>query len=350
MRDHLRYERMNRYFTTDLLRPLLASSALLLGVAGAALVVRPQLLPLKPVMGDVNIPVFLCVIILTCLALLCLMVPEPAPAPVAEAQPDAVEKAEAEAEHGLMDQLNRIITLLNTHSESSRIYSLALDEAGRSLIEATSPEQLRLAIGYLITENNKMRKETTDLQGNLQEQQLQIEALRSNLAEAEETGMRDALTTVWNRRAFDKMLAHQAHEAQRKQEPLSLILADIDHFKKINDRFGHQLGDEVIRLVAATLSRNVKGKDTVARYGGEEFALILPQTSLENAVSVAQQIKRQLETQRWAQKHDGHVLGSVTASFGVAQLQPKETRDVLLQRTDKKLYDAKNRGRNCIVY
>ncbi len=343
---------MTRYFTTDVLRPVLASFALLLGLAGAALVVRPQLLPLRPLAGDVNIPVFLCVIVLTCLALLCLMVPEPAQEPVmaVAAHPDATEKAEAEAEHGLMDSLTRIITLLNTHSEASRIYSLALDEAGRGLIEATSPEQLRLAIGYLITENNKMRKETADLQGSLQEQQLQIESLRSNLAEAEETGMRDALTAVWNRRAFDKMLAHQAHEAQRRQEPLSLILTDIDHFKKINDRFGHQVGDEVIRLVAATLSRNVKGKDTVARYGGEEFALILPQASLENAVSVAQQIKRQLETQRWAQKRDGHTLGTVTASFGVAQLQPRETKDVLLQRTDKKLYDAKNKGRNCIVY
>jgi diguanylate cyclase len=343
---------MTRYFTTDVMRPVLASSALLLGVAGAALVVRPQLLPLRASVEGVNIPVFLCLIVLTCLALLCLMVPEPARPSIAAEPQDrtAAEKAEAEAEHGLMEQLDRIITLLNSHSESSRIYSLALDEAGRSLIEATSPEQLRLAIGYLITENNKMRKETFDLQGSLQEQQLQIEALRSNLAAAEETGMRDALTTVWNRRAFDKMLAHQAQEAQRKQQPLSLILTDIDHFKKINDRFGHQVGDDVIRLVAATLSRNVKGKDTVARYGGEEFALILPETSLENAVSVAQQIKRQLETQRWAQKRDGHVLDSVTASFGVAQLQPRETKDVLLQRTDKKLYDAKHKGRNCIVY
>jgi diguanylate cyclase len=249
-----------------------------------------------------------------------------------------------------MESLNRIISLLNSHSETSRIYSLALEEAGRGLIEATSPEQLRLAIGYLITENNKMRKESADLQGNLQEQQLQIESLRSNLAAAEETGMRDALTAVWNRRAFDKMLAHQALEAQRKHEPLSLILADIDHFKKINDRFGHQVGDEVIRLVAATLSRNVKGKDTVARYGGEEFALILPQASLENAMSVAQQIKQQLERKSWAQRRDGHVLGTVTASFGVAQLQPKESKDLLLQRTDKKLYDAKAKGRNCIVY
>jgi diguanylate cyclase len=338
---------MTRYFTTDLLRPVLASSALLIGVAGAVLAARPQLLPLRIDMGGVNIPVFLCVIALTAIALACLMVPEPATVQLAPQHQDkdaAIEKAEAEAEHGIMESLNRLITLLSSHSESSRIYSLALDEAGRNLIEATSPEQLRLAIGYLITENNKMRKETQDLQGNLQEQQLQIEALRSNLAEAE------ALTTVWNRRAFDKMLAHQAQEAQRRSEPLSLILTDIDHFKKINDRFGHQIGDEVIRLVAATLSRNVKGKDTVARYGGEEFALILPQASLENAVSVAQQIKRQLETQRWAQKRDGHVLGTVTASFGVAQLQPKETKDVLLQRTDKKLYDAKNRGRNCIVY
>jgi diguanylate cyclase len=340
---------MNRFLTPDLLRPVLASSTLLVGLAGAALAIKPAWLAIARTTGSFDLPLFLCVIVLTCLCLLCLMLPELGVERTAPPAPE-VDQAEAEAERGLTDSLERIVALLNSHSESSRIYSLALEQAGRSLIEATSPEQLRLAIGYLITENNKMRKETTDLQGSLKESQLQIENLRSNLAEAEETGMRDALTAVWNRRAFDKMLAHQVQESQRKQEALSLIFADIDHFKKINDRFGHQIGDEVIRLVAATLSRNVKGKDIVARYGGEEFALILPQTSIENAVSVAQQIKLQLEKQRWAIGKQREVLGTVTASLGVAQLQPRETRDGLVQRTDKKLYDAKNKGRNCIVY
>jgi diguanylate cyclase len=291
-----------------------------------------------------------CILCVTCIPLMSLMLPETKTidASMAEIAEKIAEPGSLVAgiEREVASNLDRIITILKNHSEVSQIYSVSLENAGRNLIELTSPEQLRVAIGYLITENNKMRRETGNLQSHLKESHLKIENLRENLEVAEETGMRDSLTSLWNRRAFDKMLAMQVETASQKNAPLCLILSDIDHFKRINDNFGHLIGDEILRLVASTISKNVKGRDFVSRFGGEEFALILPQTSLENALKLAMQIKHQLEIQKWVISKRNEALGAITASFGVAQLQPGELKEGFLVRTDKKLYDAKAAGRN----
>ena len=300
-----------------------------------------------------NLLVVGCILGLTCLTMVTLILPSTTTIEASMAQ-----ISEKIAEPGSMvfgferevaSNLDRIIEMLKNHSEVSRIYSVSLETAGRNLIELTSPEQLRVAIGYLITENNKMRKETGNLQSHLRESHLKIENLRENLEVAEEVGMRDSLTSLWNRRAFDRMLTMQVETAPHKNAPLCVVLADIDHFKKINDSFGHLIGDEILRLVANTISKNVKGRDFVSRFGGEEFAIILPQTSLENALKLATQMKHQLEIQKWVISKRNEVLGTVTASFGVAQLRPGEHSDAFLGRADKKLYEAKGAGRNRVA-
>lgn len=345
-----------------ILRPVLAGSILLLGFMAAALQLAPVWAKLAPVgsLGDwlpvadgkVAVAPFLVVIALTCAALLALIVPdrnEPVAAPLspsAEIRPQEQRAIAREPEEEFAASLDRIISMLNSHSEVSRIYSLALEHAGRNLIEATSPEQLRIAIGYLVAENNKMRKETGELQSNLRDAQERIDHLRSNLYHAEVTGMRDALTGVWNRRAFDTMIDQQVTQSPSRGRALSVAMVDIDHFKQINDRFGHPVGDEVLRLVGTNLQRNVKGRDFVARYGGEEFAIILPQTELEAAVSVAEQIREQLTRLRYVSPQTDTSIGPISASFGVAELKPGEGKRSFLQRADVKLYEAKNGGRN----
>jgi len=194
-----------------------------------------------------------------------------------------------------------------------------------------------------------MRKETNDLQTNLNESHQQIENLRENLEVAEETGMRDPLTSLWNRRAFDHMLELQVETAIKSNTPTCLILADVDHFKKVNDSFGHLIGDEILRLVSNTISKNVKGRDFVARFGGEEFALILPQTSLENALKLAMQIRHKLEIKKWFVSKRNEPVGTITAYFGVAQLQLGESKDAFIGRADSKLYEAKLAGRNRVA-
>lgn len=349
---------------TEKLRPFIAFVAFGFGLFAASLVVwplwiervAPQLFGTSAegaATGPQNLIIFGCIIGLTCLNLLTLMLPvtpsiEDSMAQITEkiGEPGSTVMA---IEREVTANLDRIIVLLRNHSELSRKYSVTLENAGRNLIELTSPEQLRVAIGYLIAENNTMRKETNNLQTTLGETQQQIENLREDLEVAEEKGNRDPLTSLWNRRAFDKMLDLQIETPSMKNSPLSLILADVDHFKKINDGFGHLVGDEILKLVAATLSKNVKGRDFVARFGGEEFAIVLPQTSLDNALKLAMQIRHQLEIQKWVVSKLKEPVGTVTASFGVAQRQPGEGKVSLIGRADAKLYEAKLAGRNRVA-
>ncbi len=307
----------------------------------------------RPSVAYQNLIMIGTIIGLSSLSLLSLMIPESRSieASIADItrQTTDAEASFAGIEKEVTTNLDRIINLLKNHSEVSRLYSTSLDNAGRNLIELTSPEQLRMAIGYLIAENNKMRKETGDLQANLKESEVQIERLRENLELAEKTGMKDSLTSLWNRRAFDKMLDLQVELAPQKKTPVCLILVDIDHFKKINDRFGHLVGDEILKLVGNTLAKNVKGRDFIARFGGEEFAIILPETSLGNAIILASQLRQHLESQKWVLSKRNEVVGTVTASFGISQLRSGESKESFLEHADKKLYDAKNSGRNRVV-
>ena len=126
-------------------------------------------------------------------------------------------------------------------------------------------------------------------------------------------------------------------------------MADIDHFKAINDRFGHQAGDDVLKYFAALMQQNLKGHDVVARMGGEEFALILPFTEPADARKVIGQIMAQLDKANLVVARDKDPIGKVTCSFGFARMRTGETPDSFIGRADEKLYEAKQMGRNRIV-
>jgi diguanylate cyclase len=138
-------------------------------------------------------------------------------------------------------------------------------------------------------------------------------------------------------------------ESRRNGTPMCLALVDIDHFKVINDTFGHPVGDDVLRFFAALLAENVKGRDLAARYGGEEFALILPATAVGNAQQLVQQIMDQLKATNLVLSQGKTPIGRLTASFGIAQLRDSDDSETLLMRADTRLYEAKNAGRNRIA-
>ena len=246
-------------------------------------------------------------------------------------------------------EVAKLLLLLRQHADANENFSVALDRAKENLHESLKAEQVRIIISYLMIENEKMKARTANLQANLENSQRQIERLKTNLATAEAQGVSDPLTGLKNRRGFDVILSAQVSASRSANQPLSLILADIDHFKAINDRYGHPAGDDVLRWFSRILSGNVKGRDTVARYGGEEFAVILPATPLENASKVAAHIKAQLEQQVWQKPGAPNTLLRVTASFGVAQLADGEGTSGLVSRTDAKLYEAKSGGRNRVA-
>jgi diguanylate cyclase len=127
------------------------------------------------------------------------------------------------------------------------------------------------------------------------------------------------------------------------------MLTDIDHFKAFNDNFGHLTGDQVLRLVAMAVKHNVKGKDTAARYGGEEFAVVLPNTALRAAVTVADHIRRAVMAKELMKRSTGEHLGRITISIGVAALRKGDSGQSLIERADTCLYAAKRHGRNRVM-
>ncbi len=156
----------------------------------------------------------------------------------------------------------------------------------------------------------------------------------------------DPLTGINNRTAMNNMLAREVDLAHRNHTPLSLIVSDIDHFKQINDRYGHSVGDEVLRQFSQAISDNLRGSDIVFRYGGEEFVILLTGTNREDAALVAERIRGAIEQ---AVFDCEEVRLQLTASFGTASLAQGETPEDLFRKADSALYQAKAAGRNCVV-
>jgi diguanylate cyclase len=246
-------------------------------------------------------------------------------------------------------ELVKLIALVRGHLEANGLFGAALARANDQLPSLANPDQIRMVVSYLMLENENMRKKTANLQANLETSKRQVDQLKSNLAVAKVEGLSDALTSVKNRRAFDLALASELSEARNTTKPLSLIMTDIDHFKKVNDSYGHQTGDEVLKWFAQLLGRNVKGRDIVARYGGEEFMIILPQTPADTAARLAGQIKAQIESRDFTMLGNAKISIKLTASFGVAQWRDGEGTDALIKRVDAKLYEAKAGGRNRVA-
>jgi diguanylate cyclase len=271
---------------------------------------------------------------------------EHAPAAVAPSAPRARFEAAALE---LDAQAAAVLKLVRGYLDAGERYSVTLAEADKSLPAQATPEEIGIIVKFLLAENAKMQHEARELKASLEQSKAQIDRLRTNLDEAQEMGMRDPLTALSNRRYFDANLPRELAEARARGTALSLVMGDVDNFKQVNDVFGHQIGDEILKTFARVLVDNVHARDTVARYGGEEFAIILPETRLERARQLTERLRQQLEAMELAVTESGQQLGKITASFGIAELGPDDDADALIQRADARLYEAKCAGRNRIA-
>lgn len=152
----------------------------------------------------------------------------------------------------------------------------------------------------------------------------------------------DALTNVYNRRYFTQKLEEEIERATRSGSNFSLVMLDIDRFKNVNDRYGHNAGDLVLKSMAEMIRNRIRKIDTIARWGGEEFVLLLPETDVNAAMSLAETLRKQLS------QMEIPGVGQITASFGVAGYFPEDTVDTLVNRADQRMYEAKSAGRNCV--
>lgn len=155
-----------------------------------------------------------------------------------------------------------------------------------------------------------------------------------------ELAEKDHLTKVYNRRMFESFLKHEMEKASRYGRPLSLIMFDIDHFKRINDTYGHQVGDEVLRRLADLVRRNLRKTDIFARWGGEEFMILLPEADISSASKLAERLRRTVESADFGR------VGRITVSFGVTEMRRGDSLDAIISRVDRAVYEAKRKGRN----
>jgi diguanylate cyclase len=249
----------------------------------------------------------------------------------------------------VMGEIEQIMTMIGDAMGNASTYSESLAEVTEKLITAIDPAVVKVVVETLVQATKTMEVNNKTLEARLSASKTEITHLQKNLEAVRHESLTDPLTSLSNRKYFDEALARTMEEAKEKGEPLSLLMADVDHFKKFNDNYGHLTGDQVLRLVALTVKQNVKGQDIPARYGGEEFAIVLPNTALRPALTVAEHIRAGVMGKELMKRSTGEYLGRVTISIGVAAMRPGDTPQALIERADTCLYVAKRAGRNRVV-
>jgi diguanylate cyclase len=249
----------------------------------------------------------------------------------------------------IVDEIEQVMAMIDAAVGSATHYTESLAHATQSLGSAKDHNGLRNIVETLVLATRKMEENNSRLEQSLKASKQEINQLQINLEAVRNESLTDPLTSLANRKYFDQALDKYIAQSVANGEPLALLLSDIDHFKAFNDTFGHLTGDQVLRLVALSVKQNVKGQDVAARYGGEEFAIILPNTTLRAALTVADHIRRAVMTKELMKRSTGEHLGRVTVSIGAAVLKGGETAQGLIERADACLYTAKRCGRNRVM-
>jgi diguanylate cyclase len=249
----------------------------------------------------------------------------------------------------VMGEIEQVMAMIGAAAGTASNYTESLVDVTQKLGVATDEPAVRAIVESLVQATKDMEKNNQALEERLSASKQEITVLQQNLDAVRNESLTDPLTSLSNRKYFDDTLAKAIADARARGEALSLMMTDVDHFKKFNDSYGHLTGDQVLRLVAISVKQNVKGQDIAARYGGEEFAVVLPNTVLRSAITVADHIRRAVMTKELMKRSTGEHLGRVTISVGVAALQPHDSAQSLIERADNCLYAAKRSGRNRVI-
>jgi diguanylate cyclase len=249
----------------------------------------------------------------------------------------------------LTEELGAVSGSLAKASASSASYDQHLSEGLRLIEHTADGEALKSVVQTLLNATREMEERNQALEQKLADSRVTTASLKKQVETLRQENATDPLTLVGNRQYFEDSLANLTVAARDGGRPLSLLFGDIDHFKRFNDSYGHQIGDNVLRLVASVIKAALNGADVVGRYGGEEFAVIMPDTDIAAAKATAERIRATLTARELKKLDTNEILGRVTMSIGVAQLRNAETPHDLVQRADTCLYAAKRAGRNRVI-
>jgi diguanylate cyclase len=257
-----------------------------------------------------------------------------------------IEKAGGE----LATEIDHIVDLVEAAVGDAAAYRAGLSDADRALGRPIDRDAIRKIVQTLVQSTSDMEQRNRALETALRVSKQVIDDLKDDVERVRNESLKDPLTSLSNRKHFEHMLARTiaALASSEEARPFSVLLIDIDHFKQFNDRHGHQIGDDVLRLIAQSLREAVRGQDLAARYGGEEFTVLLPDTELGGAKAVAEHIRAAISRKVLRKRSTGETLGRVSVSIGAAQYQEDEAADSLIHRVDRLLYAAKQAGRNTV--
>lgn len=242
--------------------------------------------------------------------------------------------------------LSHVVSFLKEAEEKSGDYGRTLESAATDLNRGLNPEQIRQIVSSLAAATLDMANHNQTLNEQLQKSTKEIDTLRSSLESVRVESLTDSLTGLANRRMFDETLRMRIEEARAQRSELSLLLCDIDHFKRFNDTWGHHTGDQILRFLASALQAHARPDFLVARYGGEEFAVVMPRMAPRVAQQTAEALREAIQAKRLRRRSTNEDLGQVTVSIGIARLQPGDTPAGLIERADACLYASKRNGRN----
>ncbi len=235
---------------------------------------------------------------------------------------------------GEVDEVRSIINSKNDLGELGHSISQHLGLIMTAMQEYRSEEDSR---------ESALTAQLADMQQKLHEMEKLAEVAQHAIEEQRKKAMHDALTGLPNREAYDQRLDQEITRLQRYGNKLSLMVCDIDLFKRINDNYGHLAGDKVLKIIAKSLQINLRDSDFIARFGGEEFVALMPETSKEEAKLVADKLRQKIENSPFSFKKEPV---QITISFGISEFAQNESADEVFARADKALYEAKDNGRN----
>ena len=252
----------------------------------------------------------------------------------------------AGASQQLTSVINSAREFLNVAIADNKSQMRSIGDAAGAVSNGADP---RLLVESLVKELSKASTRAAELEQNFATSSRELNTIRDSLEKAEERSKTDMLTGLPNRRALDEFLRRALTAAMEKGDPLGMLLIDVDHFKRFNDNFGHNVGDQVLKLLGGVLKERVRENDLAARYGGEELIAVLPTADMETCVAVAERIRKSIAEARITRRASGEVLPGITVSIGVAQFRPGEPVSEFIERCDSALYAAKGSGRNRVM-
>lgn len=247
--------------------------------------------------------------------------------------------------------VSKLLAKIDGMAKTTQNFSGTLEKYNSVLQEEPDIDTITGLITNLIDETGSVLEENQSMGSMLDSMNEEVDALKDNLQELSTEALTDKLTGIPNRRAFDKRIDDFLEIYEDEGEKFSILLLDIDHFKKFNDTYGHAVGDKVLTYVASILKGAVKGDDMVARYGGEEFVILLPETPYAGALAVGENVREKVASKHLVEgaEQDKKDYGYVTISVGAAVIRSGDSIDVVIERADKSMYIAKERGRNQVI-